>query len=226
MRLIGFSTGALAKGDFYSGLQLQVGNCTAVELSALREDEIDPLIEALPTLDLSSFEFVSIHAPSKRVKLSERELIEKLESIEDYVQGIVVHPDIIEDVSLWQSLGEKVTLENMDQRKLTGRTAEELQPYFEALPKARFCLDLGHAQQVDPTQALTVELLKKFASRLTEIHISEVDAFGNHVAISASAWAAFRCVASLIPPEVPVIIESVVAANEIEVEIAIVKELI
>jgi len=224
MRRIGFSTGALAKGDFDLGLQLQANYCNAVELSALREDEIDALMRALPALDLCAFEFVSLHAPSKRVRLSEQELVEKLESIKDYVEGIVLHPDVIEDSSLWQVLGDKVILENMDQRKPIGRTTEELRPFFDALPEARFCLDLGHAQQVDPTQSLTVELLKTFASRLVELHISEVDVFSNHVAISPSARTAFRRLASLIPEDVPVIIESVVAANEIEDEITIVRE--
>jgi hypothetical protein len=224
MRRIGFSTGALAKGDFDLGLELQASHCTAVELSSLREEEIDRLVEALPTLDLSRFEFVSFHAPSKREKLTEAELVGKLERIKGFVQGIIVHPDLINDASLWRSLGDKVIIENMDQRKPIGRTAEELRPYFEVLPKARFCLDLGHAHQVDPTQAVTIELLKQFGSRLAELHISEVDTFSKHVAISASARTAFRRLASLFPADVPVIIESVVEADEIEEEIAMAKE--
>ena len=223
MRRIGFSTGALAKGDFDRGLRLQSTECTVVELSALRESEVDALVEAVPKLDLSRFQFVSLHAPSSLDALSEDELVHKLEKIKEYVHGIVVHPDVVNDVSAWQRLGEKVVLENMDQRKPIGRTADELRPFFDVLPQAKFCLDMGHAQQVDPTQSVTLEFLKEFASRLVELHISEVDTFSKHVAISASASAAFRRLASLIPPDVPVIIESVLPADEIESEIAIVK---
>src|SRR5690242_2368127 len=64
-RLIGFSTGAIAKGDFRRALQiLSATNIRVVELSALRLHELKPLCDALPTLDLNKYEFVSVHAPS------------------------------------------------------------------------------------------------------------------------------------------------------------------
>lgn len=224
MRRIGFSTGALAKGDFRRGLELQADRCDAVELSALREDEMDALIDALPNLNLKPFGFVSFHAPSKLEKSLEASLVKKLEKIKKDIHGIVVHPDIIQDTSLWQSLGNKVILENMDQRKPIGRTVKELLPYFEKLPEARFCLDLGHAQQVDPTQSLTLELLKAFATRLAEIHISEVDITSKHVPISRATSSIYRRIASLIPSETPVIIESVIEPHDIEGELSIVKD--
>ena len=65
MRRIGFSTGALARGDFRSALDiLQRHKIDVVELSALRVSELAPLVQAIPDLDLSEFTFVSIHAPS------------------------------------------------------------------------------------------------------------------------------------------------------------------
>jgi len=46
MRLVGFSTGALAFADFRRGLQmLRETGAKAVELSALRAAELDPLME-------------------------------------------------------------------------------------------------------------------------------------------------------------------------------------
>lgn len=224
MRRIGFSTGALAKGDFVRGLELQHADCRAVELSALREEELDALADELPRLNLGRFEYISLHAPSKIARISEQSLVQTLEKVTRYVDAIVVHPDVIKDSSLWRCLGDKVVLENMDQRKPVGRTADELRPFFDALPEARFCLDLGHAQQVDPTLGVAVELLNEFASRLAELHISEVNTSSNHVAISASTRTAFRRLVSLIPPEVPAIIESVVSVDEIDDEINIAKE--
>ena len=59
MRRIGFSTGALAFGDFHAGLQiLRANRVDTVELSALREIELIPLINALDSLDLSSFKYI------------------------------------------------------------------------------------------------------------------------------------------------------------------------
>jgi hypothetical protein len=53
MRSIGFSTGALALGDFRRGLTLLAGRgVRAVELSALREAELPGLMAALDELDL------------------------------------------------------------------------------------------------------------------------------------------------------------------------------
>ena len=61
MRRIGFSTGALARGDFRGALEkLRLYGLQVVELSALRASELDPLANALPSLDLSDFSFVSI----------------------------------------------------------------------------------------------------------------------------------------------------------------------
>ena len=66
MRDIGFSTGALALGDFRSALHMLEGhNCPAVELSALREAELPGLMDALADLDLGRFKYISVHAPSK-----------------------------------------------------------------------------------------------------------------------------------------------------------------
>jgi hypothetical protein len=46
MRPIGFSTGALAKGDFRRGLDLQRrSGISAIELSALRDHELPHLLE-------------------------------------------------------------------------------------------------------------------------------------------------------------------------------------
>jgi hypothetical protein len=58
MKPIGFSTGALAKGDFATGLALQrrLSRVDAVELSALRDHELPRLVGAIPNLDLDEFE--------------------------------------------------------------------------------------------------------------------------------------------------------------------------
>ena len=59
MKYIGFSTGALARNDFRRALQMLTGkNVSAVELSALRQDELVPLVEQLDHLDLSPFKYV------------------------------------------------------------------------------------------------------------------------------------------------------------------------
>lgn len=221
MRRIGFSTGALAKGDFQRGIQLQEAHsdADAIELSALREAELDSLISALPALDLGKYKYVSVHAPSSRIHLSERELVEQLRKLTKHVRVLIVHPNVIGNPSLWKPIEEHIVLENMDQRKPIARTAAELKTFFDALPNARFCFDIGHARQVDPTLSVAVELLRIYADRLAEVHISEVDAASKHVAISSMAMNAFRRISSLIPQHIPVIVESSVLPDSIRDEI-------
>ena len=66
MNSIGFSTGAVARGDYQAALALlRREGVRAVELSALRLSELSSLVDDLPRLDLTSFSFVSFHAPSR-----------------------------------------------------------------------------------------------------------------------------------------------------------------
>ena len=66
MHPIGFSTGALALGDFRAALgMLEAHSCKVLELSALRETELPTLMDSLDRLDLSPFDYISVHAPSR-----------------------------------------------------------------------------------------------------------------------------------------------------------------
>jgi len=219
MRRIGFSTGALARGDFERGLELQrQPGINAVELSALRESELERLIAALPSLDLDQFDYVSFHAPSQ--VSSEQHVADRLKAIHERNIPIIVHPDMITDFGPWRELGSSVLLENMDQRKPACRTATEMFHFFEELPEAQFCFDIGHARQVDPTMTVADELLHAFSDRLAELHISEVDEACRHVAISRSAVRAYRSLARQIPDSVPVIIESMIEDDGIDEELS------
>ena len=172
--IIGFSTGSIASDDVRHGLQLATHRrAKAIELSALREDELDPLLESLSGMEdeLRPFEYVSFHAPSKRVRFSESEFVEKLQAVAERGWAIVVHPDVIEDVALWRKLGRAVCIENMDKRKRIGRTAAQLREIFDRLPEATFCFDIGHARQVDPTMQEAESFLRLFQDRLRQVHM-------------------------------------------------------
>jgi hypothetical protein len=223
MRPLGFSTGALAKGNFQAGLDLLRGlELKAIELSALRAEELLPLMKALPTLGLQGFSHVSLHAPSKLAGLDELSLVAILKDVPTS-WPIIVHPDLIQSPSHWRFFGSRLCLENMDQRKPVGRTVPEMENVFQQLPDASFCFDIGHARQVDPTMGVAIGMLRRFSVRLRQIHMSEVDPQGKHIPISFAARCAFQRVARLIPEDCPVILESMVdpdeAQNEIEVAI-------
>jgi hypothetical protein len=221
MRPIGFSTGALAYSDFRRGLEIlrhiQKG---AVELSALRERELAPLVEALDSLDLEFFTYVSFHAPSKFEMEHEKEVIRLLREVAVRGFPIVLHPDAIHDVSAWRSFGSLLLIENMDKRNVIGRTEQELSDVFAALPEAGLCFDIGHCRQVDPTMNESYLILRKFRDRLRQLHVSEVNSRSTHDSLSQAAICAFEKVAYLIPEKTPVILESPVQSSEVESEIA------
>lgn len=220
MRSIGFSTGALAKGDFRRGLALlRTHACETVELSALRDHELDGLMDSVSGLDLAQFSYVSVHAPSRFVRLSERETAERLAPCIERRWPVIVHPDAIVDHGCWRAFGSLLCLENLDRRKESGRTARELDRHFEALPEAQLCLDLGHARHVDPSMGVAREILHEFGSKVTQLHLSELDAKARHHPLSmATVWAVAEIARHI--PEVPVVLESVVRAEEMAKEMA------
>lgn len=217
MRPIGFSTGAIAKGDFRRGVQcLRDSGLDAVELSALRIGELAPLLRALPELDLLSFKFVSIHAPSQFDRNLEQMVVEEIrKQAQEY--PVVVHPDVIFTPRSWASLGNRLLIENMDKRKPIGRTVFELRHLFKELPEAKFCFDIGHARQVDPSMTEAVLIVREFGDKLAEVHISEVNTSSRHDPISTSAVRAFRSVANYIPEDVPIIIESLINEGQSDI---------
>jgi hypothetical protein len=225
MRTIGFSTGALALGDFRRALGMVEGKgLSAIELSALRQDELQPLAEQIGNLDLSAFKYISFHAPSLIERSFEQEALALLEQVAEMGWPIIVHPDAMHEVREWGRFGDRLCLENMDKRKPVGQTAENLAQFFEILPDASLCFDIGHARQVDPTMSEASAILSRFADRIQQLHVSEVNSQSRHDRLSFESVLAFQRVSHLLPQDVPSILESRVAEAEIDEEVNRVRE--
>jgi hypothetical protein len=180
---IGASTGFLTalRGDWQGLLQAVEGTSTfATELAALSEPELEGLRKFLVHSNPLPFRYLSVHAPVKHLHAGEEEMISWLQALPPEVNAIVAHPDTIEDLGLYRLLGKRLVIENMDARKATGRTAEELEPVFAELPEAGFCFDIAHAWSIDPTMELASELLDHFGDRLRHVHLSSLED-GKHV---------------------------------------------
>jgi hypothetical protein len=216
MRQIGFSTGAVAYGDFKGALSLLAPRkLPCIELSALRMTEVETLVHAIPYLDLDGYHYVSFHAPSSFSANEEIGLVELLYAGVPKTWPIVLHPDTIWNSDLWRCLGDRVAVENMDRRKPIGRNVGELARIFEKLPDALLCFDIGHARQCDSSMTEAFLILSAFEKKLVQVHLSEVNSESQHDPISYGAMLAFQQVASLIPERVPVILESRVASEHI-----------
>jgi endonuclease IV len=218
--IFGFSTGSLALGDFRLGIQIVAGEATAaIELSALREQELQPLLDSLDSLNLVGFSYIALHAPSRLNTLTEECLSSKLQAVLDRRWPIVMHPDVISDFALWRHFGELLCIENMDKRKTVGRTASELATYFENLPEARLCFDIGHARQIDPTMLEAETILQQFENRIQQVHLSLVNSSSTHEPLNFESIIAYQRVAHLIPKDVPVILETPVTRQQLRSEI-------
>lgn len=191
---IGASTGYLTglRGDWPGLLEtVEQTSSFATELAALSEPELVGLREFLGRSGPLPFRYLSVHAPVKHLEADEDEMISWLRVMPPQVSAIVAHPDLIEDLSSYRGLGERLAIENMDVRKATGKTVEQLAPVFAALPEAGFCFDIAHAWSVDPTMQLAGELLDSFGERLRHVHLSSLQD-GKHVPVLPEHEALFQ----------------------------------
>jgi hypothetical protein len=206
---VGFSTGALERGDYQSAVSWMISHhIRTVELSALRFDELEPLVNGLNELPLDRFDYVSFHAPSSFERIHEERVIDLLKPVKDRGWNIIVHPDVIYTPRLWTCFGEQLLVENMDRRKAIGRTVGELKNIFHDLPRARLCLDVAHARQLDTTLVVLWNLVRSFVDRIAEIHISELDSRCRHQPMSRAAVFDYQQMIGRVTRGAPVIVES------------------
>jgi hypothetical protein len=164
----------------------------AIELSALSEPELPSLAEFLGAGHSLPFRYISIHGPSKNLQGDEEKLVAGLADLARYAHAVVMHPDTIENPALFRALGHKLLLENMDARKESGRSREELEPLFDELPDAGFCFDVPHAWSVDSTMEVAGGLLEGFGRRLRHVHLSSLSEDLHHVPLTVEDEALFR----------------------------------
>lgn len=210
--LIGWSTGALLpigdKANFPLAVKiLSTIPFTCIEFGVLREWELPIFLKHLPNLDISKFERVSFHT-CKMKKLTEEELFKQIEPVIELGWPIISHPEMITDCTLWKKLGNRLHIENMDNREgVLGKTIEEMEQIFDKLPDASMCFDIGHARQVDPTMELARDLCVKFAEKIKEIHLSKINPFTcGHHPIDDNALEAFSKITDVLP-SCPIILE-------------------
>jgi hypothetical protein len=221
MPTIGFSTGALFKDALARGIDFSRElNLKAIELSALRFRELDPLVDFVKGHDLTAFQYVSLHAPSDFTAQQEAGVATALLAIAvQHRWYVVLHPDCIYDESLWRPFGQWLCIENMDKRKPAGRTVEELEHVFAQFPAASLCFDIAHARQVDTSMTEAYRILRTFRNRICQLHMSEVASSSRHDRISNAAVESFREVLNYLPTNVPVILESPVTPETARAEI-------
>lgn len=182
---LGISTGVFARDRGNWPELVKAASSASVyvtELSALSEPELDGLERFLATSPRLPFRYVSVHAPAKKSSLSKDRLVQRLGKLPRWVRSVIAHPDRLRGLEQYRALGSRLVLENMDDRKADGRTADEMERFFRELPEAGFCLDVAHVYSLDPRMDLAHELLDRFGDRLRQVHLSSLRD-GRHVPV-------------------------------------------
>ena len=210
MHPIGYNTGALCKGDWQLALDLLKDKpFSVIEIGLLKGHDFFRFVEEEShAIDLSMYDHISIHAPKlKEVGIrTEKDLVRCLKLLPGE-WNITHHPDSIKDFSLWEEFGCRLRLENMDARKRTGKTVEELRGIFKKLPDACMCFDIAHAEHIDGTMELGREMCIEFADKIKQIHLSRCLANSKHTTINTEILRSFSKVAAYFPYGCPIVLE-------------------
>jgi len=224
MRHFGYSTGAIAKDDVDTAMAcLQATDATAVEFSALRIHELGHVLASVLQRDTRRFAYRSFHAPSKFSASDEDHVLRQLQPLLSAGWPIVMHPDAIRRPERWRALGDRLLIENMDQRKPIGRTADELSMVFKRLPDAGLCFDLGHVRQIDPSMTEAYRIVQRHGGRIRQIHLSDVDNNSAHQRLNIPALNAFIKVVPSIPRNAAVILEATTDCSEVPEQLLMAK---
>lgn len=175
--MIGLSTGSLFTiPDLKKIVNIinDLDNITCLEISSLRENNLDYVLEMIDKLDLCKYKYISFHIPSKLNYITEDELIKKLEYIYLKEWYMILHPDIIIDYNKWTNFRDKLLIENMDSRKRIGSDENSLKQIFTKLPEANLCFDIAHSMDMDPLGFEGEFILSSYVDKLKQIHISGI----------------------------------------------------
>ena len=152
----------------------------AVELSFTRTDKVFYDEDAIGLL--RKFKYKSIHMPvlnhGNFISYPDSIIDNELTIIDKIIEEIdpntvLFHPDQMVDFK-WvrEKYGNRLAFENIDARKMFGKTVDEMAKVFELCPNAKFVLDVNHVYTNDKTMILASDLYLAFKDRLTHYHLS------------------------------------------------------
>lgn len=183
-RKIGFSHGVLFKLLDVNKQEniklLEECGSNAIEINCHRDNEVFSLNSLLPYV--KNFEYKSLHAPVNIRYGNDDKTRILLRGLEDFyykcgAELIVIHPDLVDNWSVFNEFNMKLAVENMDDRKKNFKNLNDLKNFFDKHPNWFLVLDVGHANSNDKTMILAKELIESFNERIVEIHLSGYEKF-------------------------------------------------
>ncbi len=230
MAEFGFSTGILHFTEM--PLVHRIDNFSSIGVNAIELSYMSSnILQANPnelSRKLKCFSWISIHAPSQNVRYSNdeqtRKILEKFAEFCDIipVNGIVMHPNVVQSFSTLEKTNLPFLIENMDKRKDFYTRPEHFYDLIRNYDFG-FVLDLQHAYEQDSTMNTANAMLDAFGNRLKEMHVS-----GSSLS-SSDPYHEFHCPFSLAEnkdalgkilrqnSKIPKILEGIVSNDVIQV---------
>lgn len=193
--------------DSKENIDLLACGSTALEVNCHHVRNVETMERLAPYLQ--NFDYVSLHTPCDTRYKNDDETRLMLKKIETYclkynIQLAVVHPDLVDDWSVFDEFKLNWAAENMDNRKASFRTVESMKTFLDAHPNWGMVLDVGHCNVNDKTMGLAYEFIAELKDRIKEIHLSGYEVFHDPLHRTKQA----EIIESCKKLDVPIIIES------------------
>lgn len=164
---------------------------------------------------IKKFDHISIHAPAYAYddSVGSHEILKQLADVSKIFSAayVVFHPDAVERWDVISRYDMPIAIENMDDRKKSFRTYDDVKKLLDAYPFG-LVIDLQHCYVNDPSMHLARELHTHLNDRLVGYHISGYDPKMLHVPLFETEQKLI--IEAMERRDVPIIIESSFAAYD------------
>ncbi len=179
-----------------------------IELGFVHYDRVrDDQLGEITALDLESFSYVSFHAPKITYGDNDetKEIFTEIDRIHTKrkLDLVVVHPDTVEDFSVFKNVSWPVGFENMDNRKDTFKHGDEFKKLKDIFPNLKMILDINHIYTNDETMEL-LKTFEEYNDNIVQIHLSGFSALHDPLFQTKQSF----LIDAIKQYAVPVIIES------------------
>lgn len=183
-------------------------NMTAIELNCQNANMARYLADV--DVVMPEFDYVSLHAPvfpyadNPETRYLMRDI--KTACKKYNIDNVVVHPDTVHDWSIFDFVPEvPFSIENMDVRKTTHTTVEEIKELVEKY-NFKITLDLQHCFEIDTSMQTAKDFQRELKGLIAQYHLSGLH--GEYVHYSLFETKQRQIIEAIEYPELPIIIES------------------
>lgn len=227
--LLGCSTGTIRKASVSVGDAITFFNeqgITAVEIGQHDVLEIAQNPQIIPWDILQRFSYITLHAP--KIPYADNDQTERvfkaIEIVQQHcvLQHVVIHPDVVEDFSVFNNAPFKIAFENMDWQKKAYTTPHDMENLLKEFPQSSMVLDVNHVYTHDNTMELAKEFYASCGDRIVEVHVSGFTELHDPLYRTQQK----EIIHAIQDTSVPMIIESWMTPDEVELEINYIRSII